>query len=284
MPHNPIPTCWLQGKLSLALLSVLIMPASGYAESLPVGDGRTTAPIFIPDRFGAVAQKLHGWDTVIGAGVMYRPKYEGSRDMEISPVPFVSATFFDRWTIDPSGIGVKAYERGLFQLDVKFGYDLGRSEDDSDDLRGLGDINAAATIGGKASLNYGSATFFVSADKMIGGSDGLIGKAGIEITQPVTETIILGAGASVTFADRNYMETYFGVDAGQAVRSGYRTYKPGAGAKSIDLSVSATYLINGNWMLRGEQTLGMVTGDAADSPIVRQTLQPSSLLILGYRF
>ncbi|URK86042.1 MipA/OmpV family protein (plasmid) [Rhizobium sp. RCAM05350] len=99
-------------------------------------------------------------------------------------------------TIDPSGIGLKVYERGPFQLDVKAGYDLGRSEDDSDDLHGLGDIDAAATIGGKASLDYGPATFFVSIDKMIGGSDGLVGKAGVEFTQPVTETIILGAGAS----------------------------------------------------------------------------------------
>lgn len=204
--------------------------------------------------------------------------------MEILPVPFVSATLFDRLTLDPSGIGLKAYERGPFELDVKVGYDLGRSEDDSDDLRGLGDIDAAATVGGRASLNYGPATFFVSVDQMIGGSDGLVGKAGVEFTQPVTETIILGAGASATLADKNYMDAYFGIDAGQAARSGHQTYKAGAGVKSIDLSVSATYLINENWILRGEQTLGILVGDAADSPVVKQTLQSSSLLTLGYRF
>lgn len=204
--------------------------------------------------------------------------------MEISPVPFVSATVFDRLTIDPSGIGLRAYERGPFELRVNVGYDLGRSEDDSDDLRGLGDIDAAATIGGRASLNYGPATFFVSVDKMIGGSDGLVGQAGVEITQPVTETIILGAGASATFADKSYMEAYFGIDASQAARSGYKTYKAGAGVKSIDLSVSATYLINDNWTLRGEQKLGILVGDAADSPVVKQTLQPTSVLVLGYRF
>jgi outer membrane protein len=284
MPYDLLLTSRLHGLLPIALLSALITPASGYAGDLPVGGDTMAAAPPIPERFGPIVQKLHDWEVVIGAGVMYQPKYEGSSEMEISPVPFVSATLFDRLTIDPSGVGLKAYERGPFELGVNVGYDLGRSEDDSDDLRGLGDIDAAATIGGKASLNYGPATFFISVDKMIGGSDGLVGKAGVEITQPVTETIILGAGASATFADKSYMEAYFGIDAGQAARSGYRTYKVGAGVKSIDLSVSATYLINDNWTLRGEQKLGILVGDAADSPVVKRTLQPSSLLVLGYRF
>ena len=284
MAYDPIPTRRFPGVLPLVLLSALAIPASGYAGDLPVAGDQATAGTFIPERFGSLTQKLHDWDVMIGAGVMYRPKYEGSGEMEILPVPFVSATLFDRLTLDPSGIGLKAYERGPFELDVKVGYDLGRSEDDSDDLRGLGDIDAAATIGGRASLNYGPATFFVSVDQMIGGSDGLVGKAGVEFTQPVTETIILGAGASATLADKNYMDAYFGIDAGQAARSGHQTYKAGAGVKSIDLSVSATYLINEDWILRGEQTLGILVGDAADSPVVKQTLQSSSLLTLGYRF
>lgn len=281
MPYDPFSK---SGLRAVAVLSVLTAPVCGYASDLSVDANETAARTPAPERFGPLTQKLRDWEVVIGAGVIYRPKYEGSGEMEISPVPFVSATFFDRLTIDPTGIGLKVYERGPFELDVNVGYDLGRSEDDSDDLRGLGNIDAAATIGGKASINYGPATFFVSIDKMVGGSDGLVGKAGLELMQPVTETIILGAGVSATYADKNHMEAYYGIDADQAARSGYSTYEAGAGMKSIDLSVSATYLINDNWTLRGEQKLGIIIGDAADSPIVKQNLQPSSLLILGYRF
>jgi outer membrane scaffolding protein for murein synthesis (MipA/OmpV family) len=237
-----------------------------------------------PERFGPVRQKLHDWDVIVGAGVMYKPKYEGSDEMEISPIPFVSATFFDTLTIDPSGIELKAYEQGPFQFDVNVGYDGGRSEDDSDDLRGLGDVDGGVSVGGKATLTYGPADFFVSLDKTIGGSDGLLGTVGVELKQPVNEKLILGAGVSATFADKNYMESYFGVTAAQAARSEYKKYKAGAGVKNVDLSVSATYLINENWVIRGKQKLGILVGDAADSPIVKDKLQPTSMLVLGYKF
>jgi MipA family protein len=140
------------------------------------------------------------------------------------------------------------------------------------------------TVGGKATLSYGPAEFFLSIDKTIGGSDGLLGTVGVELTQPVTEKLILGAGVSATFADKNYMESYFGVSAAQARRSGHDAYKPGSGVKNVDLSVSATYMFNENWMIRAEQGVGFLVGNAADSPLVKRKVQPKSMLVLGYRF
>lgn len=285
-PHASYPFPGRGILLTAALLPVLLLPAHGHAADTSPDEDAIQATPSQPDpaRFGPVRQKLHDWEVMIGAGVLYEPAYEGSDEMEIVPIPFISATFFDRLTIDPRGAALKLYETGPFQFDVNVGYDGGRSEDDSDDLDGLGDIDAGVSVGGKASLNYGPADFFVSIDKTIGGSDGLLGTVGVEITQPLSEKWILGAEAAATFADANYMESYFGVTRGQSARSGYKQYKPDAGIKSVDLSVSATYLINENWMLRGEQKLGILVGDAADSPITKEKLQPSSMLLLGYRF
>ncbi|URK85928.1 hypothetical protein LP421_01315 (plasmid) [Rhizobium sp. RCAM05350] len=91
MPYTPLSMCRLGGVLPIALLSALITPSSGYAGDPSLAIGKTMARTPIPDRFGPVAQKLHDWDVMIGASVMYRPKYEGSSEMEISPVPFISA-------------------------------------------------------------------------------------------------------------------------------------------------------------------------------------------------
>ncbi len=273
-----------RGTLSIALVITLMPSLVHAADASQDSDQAAIPPMPDPQRFGPVRQKLHDWEVMIGAGVMYQPKYEGSDEMEISPLPFVSATFFDRLTIDPTGVELKAYEQGPFQVDAKVGYDFGRGEDDSDDLRGMGDIDGGVTVGGKATLSYGPAEFFVSVDKTIGGSDGLLGTVGVELTQPVNEKLMFGAGASATFADKNYMESYFGVTEAQAARSGYNAYKPGSGLKSVDLSVSATYMFNESWMVRAEQEVGFLVGDAADSPLVKQKVQPKSMLVLGYRF
>ncbi|AXS39735.1 MipA/OmpV family protein [Breoghania sp. L-A4] len=274
-----------RGTVPIALVMSL-MPSLVYAADASPDSGPAAVPRMPdPRRFAfPVRQKLHNWEVMIGAGVMYQPKYEGSDEMEVSPLPFVSATFFDRLTIDPTGVELKAYERGPFRFDVKAGYDFGRKEKDAKALRGMGDVDGGVTVGGKTTFSYGPAEFFVSFDKTIGGSDGLLGTVGAEFTQPVNEKLMLGAGASATFADKNYMESYFGVTAAQAARSGYKAYKPDSGVKSIDLSVSATYMFNENWMVRAEQEVGFLVGDAADSPLVKQKVQPKSMLVLGYRF
>lgn len=271
---------WLLG---LAVTSILCLPLPVRAADFMSGE---EAPPQAPDpaRFGPVRQALHDWHVVVGAGASFQPKYEGSDEFEVSPIPFVSAEFFDRITIDPTGIEIKAYETGPIRFDVNVGYDSGRKEDDADALRGMGDIDFGATVGGKATYSFGPASFFLSVDKIIGGSDGLLARAGATITQPLSEHFILGAEAAATFADDNYMESYFGVNAKQSARSGYSQYKAGAGLKSVDLSASATYLINDNWVVRGEQSVGFLVGDAADSPIVKEKVQSKTMLMIGYRF
>jgi outer membrane scaffolding protein for murein synthesis (MipA/OmpV family) len=54
--------------------------------------------------------------------------------------------------------------------------------------------------------------------------------------------------------------------------------------KRADFSISATYMLDANWMVRGEAGLGILLGDAADSPIVVDKVQPSGMLLVGYRF
>lgn len=241
-------------------------------------------PQFDQQRFGPVRQALHDWKVVVGGGAAFKPKYEGSDEYEVSPVPFVSAEFFDMVTIDPTGIDVKVYETDPIQLDVKVGYDTGRDEDDSDNLRGMGDVDFGVTVGGKVTYEIGPVDLFVALDKTISGSDGLLVEAGAAVKAPISEHLILGAEASATFADENYMDSYFGVTAAQSSRSGHREYNPGAGIKSAGLTASATYLINASWAIRVQQSVDILLGDAADSPIVQEKLQSSSMLVVGYRF
>lgn len=238
---------------------------------------------FDQGRFGSVRQTLSDWEVTVGGGAMYAPKYEGSDELKVSPVPWISATFGDRVHVDPLGVNVDVLRAEGLTLAIKGGYELGRKESDSKYLRGLGNIDAGGVIGGKVSYEMGPIEFYGAVDKVIGGSDGLTGTVGANLSHQV-DRFMLTAGASATMADDKYMDSYFGVTSAQSAKSGYRRYDPSAGIKRVDIEASVTYLATENWFIRGQGGVGFLTGDAKDSPIVRDKIQPSAMLVVGYKF
>ncbi len=238
---------------------------------------------FDQNRFGGVQQTLSNWHVVVGAGVMYRPKYEGSKEMDLLPVPMISATFGDRLHLDPSGLTLDAIKADGLTLAIKGGYEIGRKEDDSDHLRGLGDIGVGGVIGARASYEFGPARLYANIDKTIGGSDGLVGKFGADVTQQY-DKFIFSLGASATVADDKHMQSYFGVTSEQSARSGLKEYEAKAGLKRFDADASVTYMVTDNWLVRSQVGVGFLTGDARNSPIVEKSIQPSAMLTIGYKF
>ena len=234
-------------------------------------------------RFNSEPQ-TRNWTLIIGAGASYEPEYEGGDEFEVSPIPVVVFTYGEWLEIDPTGVTVTALEHEGFALAAKVGYEVGRDEDDADRLDGLGDIDFAATVGAKASYTWKGFEIYAELDQTIDGSESLIGTVGAEFQAPVTERLILGAGVEAVFANDKHMEAYFGVNAAQSARSGLREYEAEAGLKRVNVSASATYMLTENWLIRGEAGIGFLTGDAADSPVVEEELQPSTSLFVGYKF
>jgi MipA family protein len=245
--------------------------------------GQAPEPAFDQERFKD-DKPQRNWSLIIGAGGIYEPEYEGGDEFEISPVPIIVFTYGEWLEIDPRGLTVTAFEHDGFALAAKVGYESGRDEDDADRLDGLGDIDFAATVGAKASYTWRGFEVYAEIDQTIDGSESLIGTFGLEYQAPVTERLILGASVEAVIANDKHMEAYFGVNARQAARSGLPEYEADAGFKRVNVSASATYMLSENWLVRGEASLGILTGDAADSPIVEDELQPSTSLFVGYKF
>jgi outer membrane scaffolding protein for murein synthesis (MipA/OmpV family) len=243
-----------------------------------------TPAAFDQGRFGGISQKLSDWDVMVGAGAMYAPKFEGSDEFEIIPVPMVSATF-GRVTVDPDGLTINVLESNGFEFTLNGGYEFGggRKESDSRHLRGLGNIDAGGIVGGQVSYEMGPMEFYAKVDKTFGGSDGLLGQVGANVSHHL-DRFILSAGASATFADGKHMESYFGVNAAQSARSGLQRHDAGAGLKRFDVEASVTYMATENWFVLGQAGVGFLTGDAKDSPIVQDHVQPSAMMLVGYKF
>ncbi|WP_163877732.1 MipA/OmpV family protein [Rhizobium laguerreae] len=277
----------MKKNTGLTLLSALIVPLVA-SNATRAADPRVLAtgepPEASSERPSGFRGKLHDWNVVIGAGAVYGPKFEGSKDFEVMPAPFFSASFFNDYLhVGPTGLLVDIYKVENFKISAKGGMEFGRDEDDSDHLKGLGDIDSGAKIGGVISYELGPIELTAGIDKIIGGSDGVTGTFGAEYSHMVGQ-FIFSAGASATWADKNYMKSYFGVTPLQSARSGLAVYDAGAGFKRIDLSASVTYLASEHWFIRGQAELGILTGDARDSPVVQKDTQPSVMMFVGYKF
>lgn len=269
--------------MTTALVS-LMLPATTWAADFVMEEAPVTPPEqFDKERFGGVRGKLHDWKVTVGVGAVYLPEYEGSDEFEIQPFPIVSAQFGDRVHLGIDGLVVDLWEHNGFGVAAKGGVEMGRKEDDSDYLRGLGDVNMGGVVGALLTYETGPFEVYASLDKTLGGSEGLTGTVGAKASYQY-ERFVFSADVSGTWADSKHMESYFAVNSAQSARSGLREYEAGAGFKRVDLKGSVTYKWTENWMVTGAAGAGFLLGDAKDSPIVKDDIQPFAMLGVGYQF
>jgi len=269
---------------AIALLAPSVVHAADLGETVDVAAATDTPVNQVQlSRIDRAFTLMHEWNVVVGAAALAVPEYEGSDKFKFVPFPLVSASYADWIFLDPTGLRLDLYRNSGFRVGLKAGYDLGRKEGDSDYLKGLGDIDAGGIVGGVASYETGPFKVYAEVDQTLGGSDGLTGKLGASASYRYN-SFVFSADVSATVADEKYMTAYYGVSADQAASSGLAQYEAKGGLKRTDLKISATYLVNKNWSVTGAAGAGLLMGDAKNSPIVKDDLQPFAMMGLSYRF
>lgn len=249
----------------------------------------------------AEAGERGDWDIRIGAGAKYIPKYEGSDEMKARALPLIDITWKDRVFLNPrDGLGVHVYDEGGLTVSAGVGYVFARDESDSSDLRGMGDIDETAAANLTLKYDLGLLAPYAKVSRHLGGSEGTLAKAGVGAVAPLAllsggmnpkdsgsggpKGPLLKLGASISWADDTYMESYFGVNPAQSSASGYSRYKPESGFKSVDFEAGVIYLFAENWAVNARVGYSQLLGDAKDSPIVRDAGRLSGGLFLSYGF
>jgi outer membrane protein len=233
------------------------------------------------------------WQVTLGVGGVYAPEYPGSDEYEARALPLISVRYKRVFlggapgSGSPGGLGAYLYEGDSWTLGAILSPDTTSPREESDDvrLRGLGDIDPATRAGLFSSYRIGWLT--LSANAMTDVSDkqqGTIANFDAEIAYRVTAKLRLSAGPGVTWADEEFMQTFFGVTNAQALRSAFLPYTPEAGASVIRFSAGAQYFFASRWFLGVRATAAQLQGDAADSPIVLDENQNVYALFCGYRF
>ncbi len=85
---------------------------------------------------------------------------------------------------------------------------------------------------------------------------------------PLGKAFDLGLGAGITFADDDYMETYFGVSPIDAARSGLPIFEAEGGMRDYRVFPVLVFHLSRHWHLGAGVRYSRLVADAEDSPLV----------------
>lgn len=241
-----------------------------------------TVAIFLNSTNSALAQNRKPsepvWDSKMGGGVGLVPNYEGSPDHSLAPIPYIMIRWKDFIMVGTDGLKIELEEIGEFDAGIGLGFDAGRSEDgkgilgnsNDDSILGMGDIGLAPGV--RAYFEYDFAYIDIGANvSQFFGADnnGLLAEMILDKSVPLTEKWRIVPTIKATWADTDYMQTFFGVSTEQSALSQFPQYSARKGFKDVSFNLNIMYAFNQNWFVFLNGQIKKLLNDAADSPVSR---------------
>jgi outer membrane protein len=216
-----------------------------------------------------------GWIVTIGGGAIYHPEFPGADEMGIRPWPIVSVRRSGterRFATPDESFGISLVKSGSLRIGPAINVDTGRDEDDA--IEGLGDVNWSIEGGAFAEAYVGD-NFRLRGEvrKGFGGHKGLVGDVGADlILGRPTEVFHFSIGPRARFVNSRYNRAFFGIDAEQALATGFPLYDPDGGLYSAGALTFADYQLSRTFGIRGYARYDRLMGDAKDSPLVNSAI------------
>jgi len=229
--------------------------------------------------------KKEGWNFTLGTGAMYKPAFVGSKDYQAMAFPDIKVEYGDVFFASLfEGVGYNVISTDAWRAGAIAKFDLGRTEDDDNPfriagdktnaLRGLGDVDATAELGGFVEYSTGPFSAMVELRQGVGGHEGLVGETGVNlkvfIEQSGGKPIMYSFGPRATFADANYNNAFFGINQTQSANSGLARYDANAGLVSYGMGGFAMMPISDSVSLGVFGGYDRLSGVVADSPLIKK--------------
>lgn len=251
-----------------AMTSLNAMPAVGQ-QVAPTFDVPAAHVALDPDRTGPVF--------TIGLGAAFAPDYEGSDDYQ--PVPLwnfrVGNLYHPETYIQVLGPTLRSnfLPSDNWRLGLSGRYIPKRDDVDDDIVDELDSVDESLLLGVMAGYDFIAGRqrdlgILVDVKQDVGGDNGFLGTIQGFYGTGIGDRSRLGLGIETTWASEDYMSSYFGVSAGDAVQSGLDQFDADEGLKDVAVSVSYTYAFGERWSVTGVGRYARLLNDAEDSPIV----------------
>jgi outer membrane protein len=238
--------------------------------------------------------------TVIGLGVAAIPDYIGSDDYKAAPLPIFKYTFTGERYIKLAGpeLSINLINYKNFQLGPLARY-FGARDDDVDDdvVQKMKEVDSGVAVGAFAALEFrgderrNRLNFTVKyLQDVTDAYDGYLVDFDATLWGKVAEKWDMFIGVGTTYADDDYMETYFSVNSsnrGTATPSELPDFTAEGAMRDVRVYAGAIRYFENHWLLGGMVRYQALLGDAKDSPVVDlrgDSNQMAAALFAGYRW
>lgn len=227
----------------------------------------------------------------VGLAGQNQPRYSGSDKRRWQVVPLVQTRDGSFFLDTQKGIGYDLQSDSGLYLEHTLGYNLGRSDrdsdwrDGSDKLRGMGNIRATVntafavgwtltpwlTVEGKATLPLSD-------------SQGVNYQTSATLIPLQTDSDTVAFSVAALFGDSRYMNTVYGVSDRQSKLSGYAPYHASSGFYGTDSNLTWSHQFTPAWGALLSVDYTWLDSHAKNSPIVFRHNETSATLGVLYTF
>jgi outer membrane protein len=266
----------------LALGFTLLLLNSPQLLAQDEADGAAVAAASgVPSAVGAAKS---GWRSQWGLGVIANPKFVGSKDYNVRPIPYFDFRYLDQkgtkyFANVPQGLGGFFYrkrdaKKGSF---VNIGASIAPGFNVRDDsIVGLKEIGLS--VEARVILEAGGRGWVAAA---VIAQDIASGHEGAYLDLSLNRKGRLGKGSgfyafgpALRLGDNTYKESFFSINAAESAASGLPEYDADAGVERLGLQgLISLPMGKSKWRFTSLLRVSSLIDNAADSPIVVDDIQ-----------
>ena len=240
-------------------------------------------------------EPAYGLSGRVGLGMAMVPTYEGSPHHRMLTSPNLALSYRTRdwgtFEFGQRGLLWNAIEAGQFRLALVAQLDLGRKDKDTSTvnptpgdkrLAGMGNVQSSTEVG--LGIGYGPLMVVARQSLSERGPKGAQVDMTVEIPLSLSDRLDLRFAVGATWANRDYMQTYFGVTTAQAQATSFSVYTPKSGCRKVEASLGAEYAMAPSWKLQANIGFSQLGDDAAASPLVGRRIGSLAALAVAHEF
>jgi outer membrane protein len=237
-----------------------------------------------------------GMRFTLGAGVGVAPDYEGSDYYE--PVPLwnlsVSNLYHPKTFVQVLGPRLRSnfIPDDHWRLGVAGQFIKKRDDVHNDRVDDLESVDASVMLGVVGGYDFlpepqQDLVLEVEARQDVANDNGFLATIRGAYAGRLTQSWRLVAYVGSTWADDDYMSSYFGIDAADAAASGLNGFNADEGFKDVSFGGALSYHFLERWSVAALGTYARLIGDAEDSPVVDDVGDANQFFggaLINYRF